>query len=753
MAENVVGIDIVARLDAFRSELAKIPDIGAAEAKTLAAALSKEIKAAETASRKAAKASEDVKRAQQAAAKAAEEAAKSADRLKDASGDTASAVGKLAGVLDLVAPGAGAAATTLVDFADAGEVAAQVGSALGLSAGGVLTVLGPLVLALGAVGYAVYESSERQREGAERARDYALALDEIREAARKAGASTEDLKVREDLLNGAITKEDAEAMRAQAAAAQTYADAIGKVESALQEQADRLAAVKATSKDRGITDLLFGAGSAEIEDETRVLKTRMSELTGSLASLRQAQADYGERLAGVTTGERTQAEAQKGSEKATRDHERAVRELEKAQADAERASMAESAAALKAAEAAVQARQQAAAKLSALRQAAAAEVAATYGTETDRVQAAHDERVRAATEAARSALRVETLTADEREAIAQELTATLAALEEARGVAITQASLQAIEAAEREAEARRRAQDQAQSQTAQAISQASSGLEGIATLIGGPVAGAVAGLVLNLDDSVARIREQLLSIPDILRQAPGLLTDLVITIAEEVLPAMVDAIPDVVRELALSLTSPEFLKAVADLALFAARVMFDPSMAWQLGLAAAQGLLEAFKVGFEALVDGTLTKNLVKILDDTLIEFFYSLGDFFRDLVKEIVTLGKANTSLDAQDGGQSSAVSAAEAATAMIVHDSPGVMRSGPHGQTYRTAPGDYTASARTFAGLVNQVMPLAATPGPAPVLSLADSGVLVERQVRRVLRARPARDEIKRGSRTGRR
>lgn len=48
MAENVVGIDIITRLDVFRAEFAKIPDIGTAEAKALAAALSKEIKAAET---------------------------------------------------------------------------------------------------------------------------------------------------------------------------------------------------------------------------------------------------------------------------------------------------------------------------------------------------------------------------------------------------------------------------------------------------------------------------------------------------------------------------------------------------------------------------------------------------------------------------------------------------------------------------------------------------------------------------------
>lgn len=54
MANEVVGIDIVARLDGFRAELAKIPDIGGKEAKALVGQLSREIKGAERASRAAA---------------------------------------------------------------------------------------------------------------------------------------------------------------------------------------------------------------------------------------------------------------------------------------------------------------------------------------------------------------------------------------------------------------------------------------------------------------------------------------------------------------------------------------------------------------------------------------------------------------------------------------------------------------------------------------------------------------------------
>jgi hypothetical protein len=70
VANEVVGIDIVARLDGFREELAKIPDIGSKEAKQLASQLSREIKAAERASKRAGKAAIDSANAMKAQARA-----------------------------------------------------------------------------------------------------------------------------------------------------------------------------------------------------------------------------------------------------------------------------------------------------------------------------------------------------------------------------------------------------------------------------------------------------------------------------------------------------------------------------------------------------------------------------------------------------------------------------------------------------------------------------------------------------------
>ena len=70
MAENeVIGIGIEARLEAFRQQMAEIPEIGAKEAKSLAAQLSQEIKAAEKASKAAEKAAKDAAKAEKDAQK------------------------------------------------------------------------------------------------------------------------------------------------------------------------------------------------------------------------------------------------------------------------------------------------------------------------------------------------------------------------------------------------------------------------------------------------------------------------------------------------------------------------------------------------------------------------------------------------------------------------------------------------------------------------------------------------------------
>lgn len=135
MADNVVGIDIVARLDSFRAELAKIPDIGAAEAKALTAQLSKEIRGAEKAAKDAAKASKDAAKANKEGAKASRDAAGGLKTLKEAAGavgygDLAEKAGKFGSVLEALASPMGVAVGVAAGLAlaVAGTTAALVAS-------------------------------------------------------------------------------------------------------------------------------------------------------------------------------------------------------------------------------------------------------------------------------------------------------------------------------------------------------------------------------------------------------------------------------------------------------------------------------------------------------------------------------------------------------------------------------------------------------------------------------------------------
>lgn len=132
MAENVVGIDIVARLDNFRAQLAEIPNIGGKEAKSLVAQLSKEIKAAE--------------RAAKAAGDSSKRAARDVREFGDSAGRAGSSAAKLAGFLGMISPQAAEAARGLADLADVGEVGATAAGSLGVS----MTMLGGALAAAAA---------------------------------------------------------------------------------------------------------------------------------------------------------------------------------------------------------------------------------------------------------------------------------------------------------------------------------------------------------------------------------------------------------------------------------------------------------------------------------------------------------------------------------------------------------------------------------------------------------------------------
>jgi hypothetical protein len=160
-----VDLTVAADLSALRRQLAEIPGISADAATKMAAELNKSIKASERASVAATKASkaaaDSAKAAGRAASDALDTAAESATRFGDKAGAVGSNAGKLAGILDMLVPGLGGVARGVADVADTAEVASVATKGLGVSMSSTLAVLGPVALAVAALGatYA-YLSSE-----------------------------------------------------------------------------------------------------------------------------------------------------------------------------------------------------------------------------------------------------------------------------------------------------------------------------------------------------------------------------------------------------------------------------------------------------------------------------------------------------------------------------------------------------------------------------------------------------------------
>lgn len=191
MAEHVIGIDIVARLDAFRAELAKIPDIGGREAKALTAALSREVKAAEKASRELA---QQTRRTTQ-----------ETQTFADAAGSAGSVSGKLGQALGLLSPELGAVAQGLADAADGGEALDEISSALGVSLGSVATVAGAVAAAAGGLYLAYQALTEEERRGQEEAAKLAEAHRDLRDVL----ADTRSRAIELAVETGRLTAEQA----------------------------------------------------------------------------------------------------------------------------------------------------------------------------------------------------------------------------------------------------------------------------------------------------------------------------------------------------------------------------------------------------------------------------------------------------------------------------------------------------------------------------------------------------------------
>jgi hypothetical protein len=308
MANPVAGIDIVARLDRFEAELAKIPNIGAKEAKALATQMSKEIKAAEKAARDAAAASRE-------AAKASKEAAQATKGFGDAAGAAGGSAQKLAGALGLLSDDAGQAAQSFADFADVGEVAAAAFAALN-----------PVTIAFGvALGAAAVAALDYVTEG-KKVEAHLKAVKKDAEDAAPAIAALADEQITLAVATGKLTEEQATALRGAASAQQDY---VGSVEDNIaantalyEEQArltDQIAKLQAKQEEGFDAGSRRAASHAAETSQLASMRERLAEVTaeiarnnsevGKAAGVFVARVSVGEQIAAALTKQREEEEA------------------------------------------------------------------------------------------------------------------------------------------------------------------------------------------------------------------------------------------------------------------------------------------------------------------------------------------------------------------------------------------------------------------------------------------------------------
>ena len=303
--------------------------------------------------------------------------------------------------------------------------------------------------------------------------------------------------------------------------------------------------------------------------------------------------------------------------------------------------------------------------------------------------------------------------------------------------------------------------------TVNAIGAVQGGLESIATLIGGPVAGAIAGLIMNLGDTVDSLISQIASIPDILTSIPQLAVKLVQAIVDAIpaivaaipilVDGLIDAIPTIITSLIVGLIAaiPSLIETAIHLFItlllaqsgwLAVTIVIElvkalavelPKVFADLGRWLAQSwkrfvsgdlardFADLFRIPVQDAIE--LAKNAILKLKEGVQTFF----QYWLDVWKEILTLGMANTSLD---GGGSKAWDATKEvftlglADTKSYGDSPGVMRVGPGGQSFRASAGDDVLIGRNPADLLRKAMdnlgaPAASAPQMAPVLVLSNS------------------------------
>ncbi len=266
-----------------------------------------------------------VTRALQEVEQDAERAGAALEDMGDSAGHVGQNSAKLAGALDLVAPGLGQVALGLADIADVGEVAAAVATALGVSMGTLAAVAAPLAIVVAGIALAWSSYSASAEEAASYQERLNAAIEAVEPITKRAAAEIDklavnlgqmtqveydDLQIRNEFA--ASLDANTEKLRAEKTAIKEKMEEIGKATHEYLKYQDRLHEVSAE----------LAAATAENE-KGQAAALQNAEFTRERAESEKVLA---ERL-------RAKAEAERNATAATKDATAAA----KAQLDAEAA--------------------------------------------------------------------------------------------------------------------------------------------------------------------------------------------------------------------------------------------------------------------------------------------------------------------------------------------------------------------------------------------------------------------------------
>lgn len=283
-----VELSVDANLSGLRQQLESIPGLTAEQARLMTAELNKSIKASERAAKAAADAS---KRAMSSAAEQASEAASKVTGLNDKFGKVGQSASKLSGVLNMVGPGFGEAASQVTAFADSGEVLAPVLEGVGAVALPVVGVLALFAAGLAPIGELILEEQKRAEETAIALEKYEAATKAADEANTKFATSLAGVNDYIRITTGLETMA-AQSARKRGEALRAEADA---TIASTQEQITRAEAVLAARKaeQEAITTHILLGKSTEEE------RARLAALGPEIEAINAAQTQRRARLVEV----------------------------------------------------------------------------------------------------------------------------------------------------------------------------------------------------------------------------------------------------------------------------------------------------------------------------------------------------------------------------------------------------------------------------------------------------------------------